>query len=550
MDISHILQECRINTVLEGLGVSSQSAKDLFKEQANKWTTNMGILTARSEGWRRLTLLGKACQNPSTLLGKACQNPSTLLGKACQNPSTPLGKAGNSWEQHIPSLLQNESILRELDPSTASESQTEDWSQILFTGELASMNFVPFVLMYVALSKIILAPMIAWCMPFMTLILPFLALRYVYNMPITWDAYWLMMKPMIFGTGAGTATGTGMNVSTMLQWGSMIVSYAHGMYIPYTSAKHCYKIDQLMLKGSRAVMDTLHRLREIADTWASCGIRKPWSFPDPATYGDERQVLAWLVEDKHLLPQIYRAIGRVEITAAILGCDALVPVEWVQNPIPCCKMIDAVDPLLSTEKRIPYTLTMDPTHHHVICTGPNRGGKSTFLRSTLTNLVMAHVWGVAFAKRVILTPVEWLVSSLRLEDRPGQESLFEREVSIAGDILKRARAGDKRGWVIIDELFHTTNPPDAATASQLFLRQLWDSHGIASIVSTHLFSHAEGAPTNVQRLCVDSEVLDTGKINYTYKVKHGINTMSSVNELLVESNILECVLLESENIAI
>lgn len=519
MDISHILQECRINTVLEGLGVSSQSAKDLFKEQANKWATNMEILTARSEGWRRLRLLEKT---------------------------------EKSWEQHIPTLLQNEHTLRELDPSTASESQTEDWSQILFTGELSSMNFVPFVLMYVALSKIILAPMIAWCMPFMTLILPFLALRYVYNMPITWDAYWLMMKPMIFGTGggAGGATGTGMNVSTMLQWGSMILSYAHGMYIPYTNAKHCYKIDQLMLKGSRAVMDTLHRLREIADTWASCGIRKPWSFPDPATYGDERQVLAWLVEDKHLLPQIYRAIGRVEMTSAILRCDALVPVEWVQNPIPCCKMIDAVDPLLSTEKRIPFTLTMEPTHHHAICTGPNRGGKSTFLRSTLTNLVMAHVWGVSFAKRCILTPVEWVVSSLRLEDRPGQESLFEREVSIAGDILKRARAGDKRGWVIIDELFHTTNPPDAATASQLFLRQLWNSQGIASIVSTHLFSHAEGAPMNVQRLCVDSEILDTGKIHYTYKVKDGINTMSSVNELLVESNILECVLSESENIAI
>ena len=163
---------------------------------------------------------------------------------------------------------------------------------------------------------------------------------------------------------------------------------------------------------------------------------------------------------------------------------------------------------------------------------------------------MAHVWGVAFAKRCVMTPVEWVISSLRLEDRPGQESLFEREVSIAGEILKRARAGDKRGWVIIDELFHTTNPPDAATASQLFLRQLWDSNRLASIVSTHLFSHAETAPPCVQRLCVESEILETGKINYMYTVAEGINTMSSVNELLVEAAILECVSLESENIPI
>jgi DNA mismatch repair ATPase MutS len=139
-----------------------------------------------------------------------------------------------------------------------------------------------------------------------------------------------------------------------------------------------------------------------------------------------------------------------------------------------------------------------------------------------------------------LTPVEWVISSLRLEDRPGEQSLFEREVSVAGEILKRARLRDTRGWVIIDELFHTTNPPDAATASQIFLHQLWNSDWITSIVSTHLFSHAETAPPNVQRLCVDSYLEDlSDKIHYNYTVSQGINTMSSVQELLIESGVTD-----------
>ena len=500
MDTAHILQECRIDSILSVLGVTSQSAKDLFKEQASRWTVNPNTLRARSEGWKRLS-----------------RTDSQV------------------WEKYIPELLSNETTLRKLDPSTASESQTEDWSQILFTNQFSSFNFVPFVLMYVALSKIILAPMIAWCMPFMTIILPFLALRFVYNMPVTWDQYWGAMRPMIFGGNPGRPT-----ISTLLQWGSMIVSYAHGMYIPYTNAKHCYTIDQLMLKGSRTLVKTINILREISDTWMSYGIRKPWSFPDPATYGDERQVLAWLIEDKHLLPQVYRAIGRVELTSAIQSDKTLVPVEWVQSPIPLCKMVDAVDPLLVKDKRVPYTLVMGTGEHHAICTGPNRGGKSTFLRSALTNLIFAHAWGVAFATRCVLTPVEWVISSLRLEDRPGEESLFEREVSIAGEVLRRVRSGDTRGWIVIDELFHTTNPPDAATASQIFLRQLWDSQRVTSIISTHLFSHAEEAPSNVQRLCVDSEFdsSNSGKIVYKYKVIQGINKMSSVEELLLESKVL------------
>lgn len=503
MDTGHVLQECRIEAVLDGLGITSQSAKDLFKEQAGRWTTNLNRLTARSEGWRRLRLTDSS-----------------------------------QWKSHLPFLLENESIIREMDPAYASESQAEDWSQIMFRGEFSSMNFVPLLLMYVAFSKIILAPMIAWCMPFMTIILPYLALRFVYNMPVTWDQYWAMMRPMIFGNAGNP--GSKMSISTMLQWGSMIFSYAHGMYIPYTSALHCYKIDQLMLKGSKVIIDTIHRLRAIADTWVSCGIKKPWTLPDPAIYGDERQLLAWLIEDKHLLPQLYRAIGRVEITSAIHGSAALVPVEWVQSGTPYCKMVNAIDPLLHVEKRVPYTLVMGIDNHHAICTGPNRGGKSTFLRSTLTNLMFAHAWGVAFARRCVLTPVEWIISSLRLEDRPGEESLFEREVSIAGEILRRSRTDATRGWVIIDELFHTTNPPDAATASQIFLRQIWNSQRVTTIVSTHLFSHAQDAPPTVQRLCVNStKNSETGKIKYNYTVSPGINTMSSVEELLVESAVLE-----------
>ena len=348
------------------------------------------------------------------------------------------------------------------------------------------------------------------------------------------------MKPMIFGTGAATGATQGPggpSIGNILQWGSMLFSYAHGMYIPYTNAVHCYKIDQLMLKGSRTLVETVRILREVADIWISQGLRRPWTFPDPSTYGDERQVLAWVIEDKHLLPEIYRAIGRVELVSAIQRSKSLVPVEWVQSPTPLCKMLGAVDPLLDETRRVPFDLIMNQEKHHSICTGPNRGGKSTFLRTVLTNLMFAHAWGLAFAERCILTPVEWIISSLRLEDRPGEQSLFEREVSVAGEILKRVRLGDTRGWVIIDELFHTTNPPDAATASEIFLSQLWSSERATSIVSTHLFSHASAAPPSVQRLSVQSFLKADKRILYTYKVVSGMNTMSSVKELLDESGV-------------
>ena len=218
------------------------------------------ILSARSEAWKRL--------------------------KTAKN--------SEAWTCHLEPLLLNEAAIRSIDPETANESQKEDWSQILFTGDFASLNFIPFVLMYVAMSKIILAPLLAWTMPFMTIILPFLALKFMYRLPITWNQYWETMKPMLFGSpvAAGAGAAAAPSIGTILQWGSMIVSYAHGMYLPYTNAVHCYKIDQLMIKGSAAIIDTIRRLREVADVWVSYGLKKPWSLPDPAAYGDDRQVLA------------------------------------------------------------------------------------------------------------------------------------------------------------------------------------------------------------------------------------------------------------------
>jgi hypothetical protein len=170
----------------------------------------------------------------------------------------------------------------------------------------------------------------------MTIILPYFALRFIYGLPVTPEQYWETIKPMIFGTGL--QPGGQIQFSTIIQWLSMAISYGHGMYLPYTNAVHCYKIDQLMLKGSKAVIQSITQLREISDIWISYGLRKPWSFPDPSVYGDERQILAWLNEDPTILPAIYKAIGQVEIMAAITMNDSLVPVKWQQSGTPfCCR---------------------------------------------------------------------------------------------------------------------------------------------------------------------------------------------------------------------
>jgi DNA mismatch repair ATPase MutS len=135
-----------------------------------------------------------------------------------------------------------------------------------------------------------------------------------------------------------------------------------------------------------------------------------------------------------------------------------------------------------------------------------------------------------------MTPFRWLQTCLRLEDIPGSKSLFEREVAIASLALDRVRSKAGRGLVLIDELFHSTNPPDAEIASRKFLDELWRSKSTLSVVSTHLFCLAEEERTTVQQICCPAT--DNGHhIKYKYGLAPGICRVSSVREILREQGL-------------
>ena len=86
---------------------------------------------------------------------------------------------------------------------------------------------------------------------------------------------------------------------------------------------------------------------------------------------------------------------------------------------------------------------------------------------------------------------------------------------------------------IYNEIFHSTNPPDAIKTSNKFLNKLWSFNHVASIVSTHVFEIIEESPAFVEKICVGAERVNE-KLVYTYKVQKGICKESSVEEIWIK----------------
>lgn len=167
---------------------------------------------------------------------------------------------------------------------------------------------------------------------------------------------------------------------------------------------------------------------------------------------------------------------------------------------------------------------------HLLLTGPNRGGKSTFCKAIGLALVTAQTWGFAYAESMTWSPFAAILTALEPGGKLGECSTFEAEIEFAKSVL-----GTKEtpAFVMMDEIFHSTNAHDGVKASQVFLSQLYEKPDVISIVSTHyaeLTKIYEGRASAQQLVATEEK----GVLTYTYKVAPGVSSLSSVMEILEE----------------
>jgi hypothetical protein len=176
------------------------------------------------------------------------------------------------------------------------------------------------------------------------------------------------------------------------------------------------------------------------------------------------------------------------------------------------------------------------TSSHVLLTGPNRGGKSTFCKSVGLAVVTAQSWGFAWASSMSWSPYRSICTALEPYGRLGEYSTFEAEIDFAKQVLS---VQDTPVFVMMDEIFHSTNAADGLAASSVFLSQLYAKPHTISIVSTHYKTLAESYTESATPLCMIAHTVGAdGELQYTYKVGPGISEKSSVMEILRERGLL------------
>ena len=187
-------------------------------------------------------------------------------------------------------------------------------------------------------------------------------------------------------------------------------------------------------------------------------------------------------------------VGSLEVMVKLAHMKDLHPVQWVTSPTPIFNIKDSFDFHVPEATRKTVSVEFSK-RRHALLTGPNKGGKSTVLRALSISALLAHTYGCSMG-HLKATPFSKLYVCLKPDDLPGEKSRFEREVEFTSSTLVEHAPI----LVFIDELYHSTNPPDALRSCNIYCEKIWNKSNIVSVISTHLFELVERAPAHIQRI--------------------------------------------------
>jgi len=181
----------------------------------------------------------------------------------------------------------------------------------------------------------------------------------------------------------------------------------------------------------------------------------------------------------------------------------------------------------------------------VIVTGPNAGGKSTYCRGALANIILAQTLGICCAKRATMRPFDRITSFMRIVDETGTASLFEAEVARCVRMWNLAEDVTKKGgrvFMVLDEPMHATPPTEGAAAAMAFIKGLARMQNVRAMVTTHyaaLTSLAETQPGQFVNISMEARMpaaptTPTSRIQFTYRLNKGASRQSIALELLQE----------------
>ena len=245
-----------------------------------------------------------------------------------------------------------------------------------------------------------------------------------------------------------------------------------------------------------------------------------------------------LAREKALYEEILDALG-AHIPALQECAGALAEIDVLANLAERSDALDYRAPVLADREGIrieggrhpvveraldtPFVandLSLSEEERMWLITGPNMGGKSTFMRQSALIVLLAHTGCFVPAERACIGPIDRIFTRIgAADDVAGGRSTFMVEMSEAANILHNASA---RSLVLLDEIGRGTSTYDGLSLAWACAAHLAGELRSFTLFATHYFELTELSRHFTGIANVHLDVLEHGReVAFMYRVRPG-----------------------------
>lgn len=203
---------------------------------------------------------------------------------------------------------------------------------------------------------------------------------------------------------------------------------------------------------------------------------------------------------------------------------------YVKSKKPYMKCTDLWHPCLNPEKIVYNSIDLNK---NVILTGPNAGGKSTFIKNILLNITLSQTIGICNSRYFEFTPFYLIYTHINVPDNKGKESLFEAEVNRISNYIKNTTdlEYEQLGIGVFDEILTSTNVEEGLSVAKSMCEEFNQMKKNLSIITTHFESLTKLGLDRFEnyKVIINQEDDD---IEFLYKVVKGVSDQKIAIELL------------------
>ncbi|MFC3171791.1 DNA mismatch repair protein MutS [Acinetobacter vivianii] len=291
-----------------------------------------------------------------------------------------------------------------------------------------------------------------------------------------------------------------------------------------------YYIELTRAQAEQAPADYIRRQTLNAERYITPELK---GFEDKVLSSESRALAREKLLFESLLDELRQNIAHLQMmSAAIAHIDVLANFahqarlnSWARPEFTaetCIKIQAGRHPVVEALNKAPFTPNdtfLDPQHRMAIITGPNMGGKSTFMRQTALISLLAYCGSFVPAKAAKLGSIDRIFTRIgSADDLSTGKSTFMVEMTETSQILHHATS---QSLVLMDEVGRGTSTYDGLSLAWACVVDLTKRVKCLCLFATHYFELTElGSEAGIDNYHVTAQELN-GNLILLHKVQHG-----------------------------